>query len=390
MSLAHRMGSVHRSFIREILKVTADPEIISFAGGLPSPESFPTAAFSVAAKACLDEEGARALQYSTTEGDPELRSFISNRLQKTRGICVVPDEILVTTGSQQALDLLAKALLDAGDTVLLERPGYLGAIQSFSLFETQFVTVDLEDDGPDLAALEQILETRRVKLFYTVPNFQNPSGITHSLEKRKKVGALLSRYDVVLVEDDPYGDLRYKGDPLPPLRSFFTGTAVTLGSFSKITAPGLRLGYMATTGEVLNACITAKQASDLHTPTFTQRVLVRYLRDNDLDTHIETIRSLYGPRRDLMVSCIKQYFPKDVCVTEPDGGMFLWATLPAPLSCLDLLEKAIENKVAFVPGTPFYVDGGGKSTLRLNFSNADPERIETGIKRLANGINAAL
>lgn len=381
--LARRMLTTQKSFIREILKVTENPSIISFAGGLPNPELFPTEAMREAANAVLAESGREALQYATTEGFAPLREFIAQRYRTHKGITVSPDEIVITSGSQQSLDLAGKVLLDPGDTVLIERPGYLGAIQTFSLFEAVFRSVELQQDGPNLEQLEQELRTPGLKLFYGVPNFQNPTGLSYSLEKRRAIAALLEAHDTVFLEDDAYGELRYQGDPLPPLsRAMLQHNGLLLGSFSKITAPGLRLGWIVADRELARRIVTAKQGTDLHTSPLTQRILFRFLQDNDLDAHIRTIKDRYGRQCAHMLRCIQEHFPSHIQVTRPAGGMFLWCTLPQGYSARELFDKAIEKNVAFVPGMPFYTDGGGVQTFRLNFSNADEETITRGIARL--------
>jgi len=383
------MGTVHRSFIREILKVTADPEIISFAGGLPNPELFPVPAMDAAAHEVFKDIGASALQYSTTEGDAGLRAIIAQRYLK-RGLTVDPDTILVTSGSQQILDIGAKVFLDRGDRVVIERPGYLGAIQAFSLFEPEFVTVSLEDDGPNLAELEAAFK-EGAKCFYAVPNFQNPSGVSYSLEKRKGVAALCDQYGVLFVEDDPYGELRFLGEDLPSVFSFCEHKGLLCGSFSKIAAPGFRIGWVvAPEKEIYDKLVIAKQAADLHTSTVSQAIMRRYLETNDIDSHVELIRERYGRQRECMVEMIGKYFPDGVTITRPEGGMFLWVTMPEECSSMQLLDMAVKDKVAFVPGKPFYVDGSGDNTLRLNFSNSDEVRIEEGIKRLGRAIGSFL
>lgn len=381
MRFSARMSGVRRSYIREILKVTQNPEIISFAGGLPSPDHFPAEAFSKASVAVLAESGPQALQYSITEGHPPLREFISNRYKKQWGLDIPVEEILITTGSQQGLDLMAKVMLDVGDSVLIERPGYLGAIQTFSLFGANFLTADLGPHGVDIPQLAQQLK-KRPKIFYAVPSFHNPSGITYDLDSRREVARLLEQSDTIFLEDNPYGELRFKGDDVPPIRTLLDANrAALMGSFSKVASPGMRIGWIATGPELMHKLVTAKQASDLHTSIFTQRVLHRFLEDNDLDAHIATIRKAYGERRDLMVEAIRREFPEEVHGTEPEGGMFLWGELPRYVSAEEVFGKAIERKVAFVPGLPFYVDDTD-NTFRLNFSNSTPERIEEGIKRL--------
>lgn len=386
---ARRMSTVHRSFIREILKVTADPEIISFAGGLPNPELFPVDAMDKASREVFAEIGASALQYSTTEGDAGLRAIIAKRYEG-RGLTVNPDHILVTTGSQQILDICAKVFLDKGDKVVIERPGYLGAIQAFSIFEPEFVTISLESDGPNLAELEAALKDG-AKCFYAVPNFQNPSGVSYSLEKRKAVAELMDRYEVLFVEDDPYGELRFMGEDMPSVFSFCEKPGILCGSFSKIAAPGFRIGWVvAPEKAVYDKLVIAKQASDLHTSTVSQAIMRRYMETNDIESHVGLIRERYGRQRACMVEMIGKYFPEGVTITEPEGGMFLWATLPESISSMDLFDIAIKEKVAFVPGRPFYVDGSGENTLRLNFSNSDEARIEEGIARLGKAIKTML
>lgn len=388
-TFARRMSTVHRSFIREILKVTADPEIISFAGGLPNPELFPVDAMDKASRQVFADIGASALQYSTSEGDAGLRAIIAGRYAD-RGLTVDPDSILVTTGSQQILDICAKVFLDKGDKVVIERPGYLGAIQAFSFFEPEFVTVTLEDDGPNLAELEDAFRDG-AKCFYAVPNFQNPSGVSYSLEKRKAVAELTDRYGVLFVEDDPYGELRFLGEPLPSVYAFCEKPGLLCGSFSKIAAPGFRLGWVvAPDRAVYDKLVIAKQAADLHTSTVSQTIMRRYMETNDIEAHVALIRERYGRQRECMVEMIGRHFPEGVSITRPEGGMFLWATLPENVSSMDLFDVAIKEMVAFVPGRPFFVDGSGENTLRLNFSNADEARIEEGIARLGKAIKAFL
>jgi 2-aminoadipate transaminase len=384
---ARRMSTVHRSFIREILKAAADPSIISFAGGLPNPRFFPAAELSAAADAVLAEDGAAALQYATTEGFRPLRETIAERYA-ARGTRVDPDEVLVINGSQQGLDLIAKVMLDAGDEVLVENPSYLAAIQSFGFFEPRFRSLHLDEQGVDPGALEEGL-AGRAKLFYAIPNFQNPTGITYSAGRRRDVARLLAGSDTVLVEDDPYGEIRFMGSDIPSIRSHVasaggdTDSTVLLGTFSKIVSPGVRLGWMCAGREIMEKLITAKQAADLHSNEFTQRVVHRYLRDNDVGAHIAKIRAAYRRQRDAMVRLAAELFPTPVRCTAPEGGMFLWMTLPPGRSALDFFNRALEEKVTFVPGQAFYANGGGENTLRLNFSCPDEATIAEGMRRLA-------
>ena len=389
-AFAKRMSHVRRSFIREILKVTADPSIISFAGGLPKPDLFPIGPMAEAAAAVMAESGAAALQYSVSEGEPALREWIAMRYRIKKNIFVDPANVLITNGSQQSLDLLGKVFLDPGDVVAMELPGYIGAIQAFSVFEPRFVGVPLGGDGPDPDVLADVLVNQHAKIFYAVPNFQNPSGLTYSMAGRRAVAEAMRVSDAIFVEDDPYGELRFTEDVMPPVSAFIAQDTFMLGTFSKVAAPGLRLGWVVADPTSLPKLVTAKQASDLHCSTLVQRILMRYLADNDLDAHIATIRRVYGAQRDLMVERIKAEFPPEVRCTEPDGGMFLWVILPEDCSAFELLDFCIKEKVAFVPGQPFCVDGSGERCLRLNFSNADADHIVEGIARMGRGIKSLL
>ncbi|UZW14637.1 PLP-dependent aminotransferase family protein [Clostridium pasteurianum] len=384
---ADRMNKVQKSFIREILKVTENPDVISFAGGLPNPLSFPIKEVKEASEKVLSENGNSVLQYSTTEGYLPLREYIAKRYYKRFGLKVHANEILITNGSQQGLDLIGKVLLNKNDNILIERPGYLGAIQAFSIFEPVFNSVPLNDEGVDTAALRKTLDQCNPKLFYTVPNFQNPSGITYSAENREKIADILKERDTVLIEDDPYGEIRFMGEDLPPIRSKLKDNSIMLGSFSKIVAPAMRLGWICAKGEMMEKLLVAKQAADLHSNYYAQRVVYQFLMDNDLDEHIKKIKRLYKNQRDCMVEMIEKYFPEQVKSTKPEGGMFLWITLLDGVSSLDLFNTAIEENVAFVPGDPFYINKTGMNTLRLNYTNSDENMIEEGIKRLGKAIN---
>ncbi len=386
VQFADRINKVKKSFIREVLKVTQDSSYISFAGGLPNPASFPVQEISDAAVNVLKEDGADALQYSTTEGYLPLRKAIAERYGKRFGMKVGPENIVITNGSQQGLDLLGKLLLNAEDAVLFERPGYFGAIQALSFYEPDFCSVPLLEDGVDLEALESILKEKRPKLFYTVPNFQNPSGLTYSRENREKTAALLKKYSTLLVEDDPYGELRFSGTEQPPINSFMEGAGIMLGSFSKIVSPAMRLGWICAAPEIIDRLVTTKQAADLHTNYFAQRVVQRYLADNDLDEHIEKIKVMYSERCSCMAAMVQKYFPDGVHCTRPEGGMFMWVTLPDGLSSWDLLKLSTEEKVVFVPGSEFYVEDPDLRTFRINYTNSDADVIEAGISRLGRSI----
>ncbi len=381
---ADRISDVPRSFIREILKVTADPEIISFAGGLPNRDYFPVREIRDACVRVLDSDGKTALQYSTSEGHPPLRKFIADRYRARQGIEIDPDEIIITNGSQQGLDLIGKTLLNEGDHIGIENPGYLGAIQAFSIYKSVFHPVTLREGGIDLDEFGAVMKSFPIKVFYGVPNFQNPTGTTYSGETRKAVAEIMGRHSAFFVEDNPYGELRFIGSDVPLVRSCLPDKTILLGSFSKIAAPSFRLGWICVSRKIMDKMIIAKQASDLHTNYLSQRILAQYLAD--IDRHIAVIREAYGRQRNTMVRMIREHFPEEVRFTEPEGGMFLWVTLPAGLSSMELFEIAIKEKVAFVPGIPFYACGGGENTMRLNFSNSDEGLIELGIRRLGISI----
>ena len=381
---ARRMNKIPRSFVREILKVTDDEDMISFAGGLPNPQSFPVEAIKDATSRVLTEDGDKVLQYSTTEGYRPLRELIAQRY-KRQGLEVEGDDILITNGSQQCLDLVGKVFLDHDDGVVMERPTYLAAIQAFGLYEPQFYSVPLQEDGVDTDALEKTLKEEEIKLFYSVTSFQNPTGITYSQAKRQEVAEILTEHDSILVEDNPYGEIRFMGDNIPPIKSLLPDS-ILFGTFSKIVSPGMRMGWIVAPPEVMDKLVTAKQASDLHSNYFTQRVVYQYLQDNDVDGHIQNIRKLYKSQRDQMVQSIKDYLPEGVKHTAPEGGMFLWVTLPEGMSAMNLFELALKEKVAFVPGETFYTETPETNTMRLNFSNCCEDEIIEGMRRLGTAI----
>jgi 2-aminoadipate transaminase len=380
------MAKTPKSFIREILKVTANPEIISFAGGLPNPALIDVDGIRKAAAAVLEQDGRSVLQYSTTEGYLPLRQYIADRYKKRLGLSVSPDEILITNGSQQCLDLIGKVFIDEGDHVSLERPGYLGAIQAFSLYEPVFHPVTLHEDGPDSGMLAQVLDTWPVRLFYGVPNSQNPSGITYTGRRRREVASVMKKTDTLFIEDDAYGELNFGGEMMPSMREFLPDQTIITGSFSKILAPGMRLGWVVAPREIMESIVIAKQASDLHSNYLSQRIAYEYLTRQDIDDHIRKIRTAYKNQRDCMIQVISEEFPESVTYTKPQGGMFIWITLPDGCSSMEVFENALEENIAVLPGSPFYIDGGGADTLRLNFSNSTEEKIITGIGRLAKVI----
>jgi len=384
MRYSRRILATPSSFIRDILKVTEDPSVTSFAGGLPNPISFPQEALKESACNIIDNYGAKVFQYSTTEGYLPLRQFVADKYNKNFGLNIKPADVLITTGSQQALDLIAKALLNNGDKVIVEEPGYLGAIQAFCMFEPQFMPVTLEHEGLNLEELENALKAG-AKFAYLVPNFQNPSGLTYTQERREAICKLFDKYDTVLVEDDPYGELRFKGKKLPYIGAGKLAHSVLLGTFSKTVTPGMRLGYIITQDEeLMGHLVTAKQSSDLHTNIFSQYMIADYLAHNEYQKHVDKITALYREQSDSMLSAMREFFPPHVRYTEPEGGMFIWVTLPEGKSALALFHKAMEKKVAFVPGDPFYVDKHDVNTFRLNYTNSTDEMIRDGIKRLAS------
>ncbi|MGK3942489.1 PLP-dependent aminotransferase family protein [Streptomyces caeruleatus] len=385
--LAARARSVGGSPVRDILAVTARPEVINFAGGLPAPELFDAEGIAQAYRAVLDEVPQRALQYSTTEGEPVLREALAQRMS-ARGPATDADDVLVTTGSQQALSLLATALIEPGDTVLVESPCYLAALQAFRFAGARVVAVPGDDEGPDPVALEELVARERPKLLYTVPTFQNPTGRTMSAARRAAVASVAARCGLWIVEDDPYGELRFEGERVPWIAAHEEARdrTVLLGSLSKVMAPGLRLGWLRAPGELRRACAVAKQAADLHTPTVNQLAAARYLADRDLDAHVRRVAGVYGERRDAMLAGLAEALPEGSTWTRPEGGMFLWARLPSSYDTTALLPQVVAWDVAYVPGAPFYAGEPDRSTLRLCFVTQTPEEIGEGLRRLGEGL----
>jgi 2-aminoadipate transaminase len=381
-----RIADVPRSFIREILKVALDPSVISFAGGLPNRDLFPVEALKEATNKVFDTQGRDVLQYASSEGHTGLREYISTRYREKAGLDVPVDSIIITSGSQQGLDLLGKVLLNDGDAVAIEEPGYLGAIQAFSLYRPKFLPVPVSREGMDPGELRTALSHNRPKLMYAVPNFQNPSGISYSEQNRRELANALEGTNTVLIEDDPYGDLRFSGRAKSSFKELLPQNTVLLGSFSKSLVPGLRLGWIVAPSALMQKLITAKQSTDLHTSHFTQSIVCQYLQDNNADKHISMIQEVYSRQCQAMQDSIQRYFPSQVTYTQPEGGMFLWAELPRSIAAIDLFNLAVQDKVVFVPGDPFYVRGSRHSTLRLNFSCSDVDTIEAGIGRLGKAI----
>ena len=376
------MRQLRPSTIREILKVTSQPDIISFAGGLPAPELFPVEAVRAAASTVLEQNGPDALQYGPSEGYMPLRDWIAEEVRQ-RGIAATSSDVLVTNGSQQVLDLVGKLFLNAGDVVLTENPTYLAAIQAFQTFEARFVPVPTDEQGLIPEALPELIRQHRPKFLYTIPNFQNPTGVTLSAERRASLARIAAEHGLVVVEDDPYGKLRYRGTNVPPVKHWDeAGGVIYASTFSKTIAPGLRLGWVVAPAEVFSRLLILKQASDLHTSSFDQRVAHAFLTQNDQAAHVERIRRAYGERFDVMNEALRTEMPRGFTWTQPEGGMFLWVTGPESLDGMALLRRAIEHKVAFVPGRDFFPGDGGRNHLRLNFSNSAPERIREGVRRL--------
>jgi 2-aminoadipate transaminase len=384
---SRRIQATPRSMIREILKVTERPGIISFGGGLPSAAFLDAEGIGKAAAAVLRDSGRVALQYATTEGYLPLRNWIADRYHDRLGLSVNPDEILITNGSQQTLDLLGRIFIDEGTPVAIEAPGYLGAIQAFSQYMPEFHGIPLEDEGPDKTVLSRTLVMNRPVFFYAIPNSQNPSGITYSAQRRSEIASIIRNHDTLLIEDNAYGEIRFDGTVYPSFRSLLpVDQSLLCGSFSKIVAPGLRLGWLCAPAEVIDKAVIAKQASDLHSSNYIQRVLHQYLTETDIDAHISRITRAYGEQCSLMLKLIDLLFPAEIHATRPDGGMFIWLELPEGYSATELWRRALKQNVAIIPGTPFYTDGSGDRGIRLNFSNSDAPKIRTGIRRLAEVI----
>jgi 2-aminoadipate transaminase len=389
-SFARRMDSLRPSTIREILKVTEQPDVISFAGGLPAPELFPIADILSATKRVLRDAGASALQYGPTEGFSLLREAFAAECRK-RGIDCSASDILVTTGSQQSLDLLGKVFLDAGDCVLTESPTYLAAIQAFQSYQARFQPVPTDRGGLIPEALPELIEREKPKFLYTIPNFQNPTGVTLTAARRQALYAIAARYRLNIVEDDPYGALRYAGADIAPIKSLDSEGLVTyLSTVSKTIVPGLRIGWSVSPSAVGRKLTIAKQAADLHTSSLDQRIVHRYLADFDSQAHIERIRQSYGERYAIMDAILRETMPPGFTWTHPEGGMFLWVTCPDGIDTNKLMLEALARKVLFVPGRDFFPDASGNRFMRLNFSNASPEKIQEGIRRLAEVCHAAL
>ncbi|MFZ5642033.1 MAG: PLP-dependent aminotransferase family protein [Bacillota bacterium] len=381
---ADRINNIKASEIREILKVTEQPHIISFAGGLPAPELFPVEEIKLVSLKVLEEEGRQALQYTTTEGFKPLREKIAGRMNEKFGTALGCENILITSGSQQGLDFSGKIFLNEDDVVLCESPTYLGAINAFNVYGPRFIEVPTDDDGMIVGELEKIIkETGRVKMVYVIPDFQNPTGRTWSQERRLRFMEIISRYDIPVIEDNPYGELGFNGKSNKSLKALDTrGQVIFLGTFSKTFCPGYRIGWVAADEKILEKYVLIKQSADLQSSTISQREVAKYMEMFELDSHVEEIKKVYKKRRDVVISAMEKEFPANLKFTRPEGGLFTWVELPPDVNARDVLAKSLEKNVAFVPGGPFYPNGGHENTFRLNYSNMPEDKLVEGIRRL--------
>lgn len=384
LNFATRTKSMKASEIRELLKLAENPNIISFSGGFPAPEFFPTEELKKITNLVLDKYSSVSLQYGASEGYTPLRQVIAKERMSKVNVDCSGDNILITSGSQQGLDFTAKIFINKGDKIVVERPTYLGAVTAFKAYEPEFVEVDTEEDGMNVVQLEEVLKNNKdIKFIYTIPDFQNPSGITMSLKKRKQLCILSEKYKVIILEDSPYGELIYEGKCLPSIKSFDkAGYVIYLGTFSKIFCPGLRIGWICADEAILNKFLLCKQGADLQVSTFNQLITYEYLNNYDIDSHIEKLRNVYKSRKENMIECTKKYFPSNIKYTTPIGGLFIWLELPEHLNSREIFKVALENGIAFVPGDPFYALGGDFRHLRLNYSCMDEAKAEKGMKKL--------
>ena len=391
-TFANRMNRLKGSAVRELMALTARPEVISFAGGMPAPELFPVEGVKAATCAVLDEIGQKALQYAPTEGYVPLREKIVERMEKRLHIKTDIDHVLITSGSQQGLDFSARVFLNPGDVILVESPSYVGALNAFNACEPTYVEVPTDDYGMIPEELEKILATtENIKLIYVIPDFQNPSGKTWSMKRREHFMELVNKYEIPVIEDNPYGDLRFEGEYLPSLKSMDTKDLVIfLGTMSKVFCPGLRIGWVCAPTEVLAKYNFVKQGADLQTSSIDQMVASKFMEMYDLDAHVDKIKAVYKGRRDLMLNCIKEYFPSCVEHTTPEGGLFTWITLPEGVDAGKIAPKCLEQNVAYVPGGAFYPYPGKENHFRLNYSNATEEQLVEGMKRLGKVLKAEL
>ena len=393
VKFARRLENAEGSAIREILKLASNPEVISFAGGLPAPELFPVEEMKKVALAVLEEQGRAAMQYYATDGYPPLREAIAERMNRKLHTNVTADSILVTNGSQQCLDFVGRVFLDEGDKIIVESPSYLGALNAFKAYGPEFIEIPTDEDGMIMSELEKALAANPdVKFIYVIPDFQNPSGRTWPIERRKQFMEIINKYEIPVAEDNPYGELRFEGEIFPSLKSYDTkGLVLFFGTFSKIFAPGFRLGWVSASPEILEKFNISKQAADLQASTISQMEMAKFIEMYDLDAHVEKIKEVYGKRRTIMLDAMDEYFPEGIKFTRTDGGLFTWVTLPEGIDAAQLMmDVVLPNNVAYVPGEPFYPNGGNANHFRMNYSCMPEDKIVEGVKRLGKALHEAM
>lgn len=393
VKFARRLENAEGSAIREILKLASNPEVISFAGGLPAPELFPVEEMKKVALAVLEEQGRAAMQYYVTDGYPPLREAIAERMNRKLHTNVTADSILVTNGSQQCLDFVGRVFLDEGDKIIVESPSYLGALNAFKAYGPEFIEIPTDEDGMIMSELEKALAANPdVKFIYVIPDFQNPSGRTWPIERRKQFMEIINKYEIPVAEDNPYGELRFEGEIFPSLKSYDTkGLVLFFGTFSKIFAPGFRLGWVSASPEILEKFNISKQAADLQASTISQMEMAKFIEMYDLDAHVEKIKEVYGKRRTIMLDAMDEYFPEGIKFTRTDGGLFTWVTLPEGIDAAQLMKDVVlPNNVAYVPGEPFYPNGGNANHFRMNYSCMPEDKIVEGVKRLGKALHEAM
>ena len=393
VKFARRLENAEGSAIREILKLASNPEVISFAGGLPAPELFPVEEMKKVALAVLEEQGRAAMQYYATDGYPPLREAIAERMNRKLHTNVTADSILVTNGSQQCLDFVGRVFLDEGDKIIVESPSYLGALNAFKAYGPEFIEIPTDEDGMIMSELEKALAANPdVKFIYVIPDFQNPSGRTWPIERRKQFMEIINKYEIPVAEDNPYGELRFEGEIFPSLKSYDTkGLVLFFGTFSKIFAPGFRLGWVSASPEIIEKFNISKQAADLQASTISQMEMAKFIEMYDLDAHVEKIKEVYGKRRTIMLDAMDEYFPEGIKFTRTDGGLFTWVTLPEGIDAAQLMKDVVlPNNVAYVPGEPFYPNGGNANHFRMNYSCMPEDKIVEGVKRLGKALHEAM
>ena len=393
VKFARRLENAEGSAIREILKLASNPEVISFAGGLPAPELFPVEEMKKVALAVLEEQGRAAMQYYATDGYPPLREAIAERMNRKLHTNVTADSILVTNGSQQCLDFVGRVFLDEGDKIIVESPSYLGALNAFKAYGPEFIEIPTDEDGMIMSELEKALAANPdVKFIYVIPDFQNPSGRTWPIDRRKQFMEIINKYEIPVAEDNPYGELRFEGEIFPSLKSYDTkGRVLFFGTFAKIFAPVFRLGWVSASPEILEKFNISKQAADLQASTISQMEMAKFIEMYDLDAHVEKIKEVYGKRRTIMLDAMDEYFPEGIKFTRTDGGLFTWVTLPEGIDAAQLMKDVVlPNNVAYVPGEPFYPNGGNANHFRMNYSCMPEDKIVEGVKRLGKALHEAM